>query len=333
MKKRLAMLSCISILVINLSGCNGLNWVVDKVYTQEDMTRFYSDKVVIDEINNIDVESNYADFEIIASDNYYIEYSYYYINNEPKLSIEDGTLTFSDRSMNTGSYSIRQTEDNYLKIYVPTTCDFESITIDKSSGECSIGGFLTDELIVSNSYGDNIISNCVATLTNIDISSGKLTIENSDLGEAQIENEYGDVKLNKLNSEEQWMDSLSIHMSSGNLDLSNLYCKELELENNYGENELTSLSIGKLNGDFDSGNVVFTDTLADEIEIENAYGNIGMELFGEVDDYKYDIESEYGSIKIGDSTYENNVSIDHGGEKEISLKVSSGNIKITFNEQ
>ncbi len=333
MKRKLRMLSCIGLLVITLSGCNRISWRMDKVYTEDDMIHFYSDKVAIDEITKIEVDSNYADFEIIASDNYYVEYSYYYINNEPNLSMEDGTFIFSDNNMNTGSYSIQQREDNYLKIYVPSTCDFESITIQKSSGNCSIGGFLTDELNVSNSYGNTVISNCIATQTDIEVSSGKLTLENSDLSVAQIDNEYGEVEINKVNHEDHWMDSLSINMSSGKLNLSNLYCKELELKNNYGENELTSLTLEKLKGDFDSGNVIITDILVDEIDIKNSYGNIAMELLGKVDDYKYDISSEYGIVKIGDNSYKNNVSIDHGGEKEISLNVSSGNIKIIFTEQ
>ena len=333
MKKRLGMLSCISILVIILSGCNRINFSMEKVYTQEDMTHFYSDKVAIDQITNIDVDSVYADFEIIASDNYYIEYSYYYINNEPKLSINDGTLTFSDRKMNTGSYSIRQEENNYLKVYVPSTCNFESIKIQKSSGDCLIGGFFTNELTVMNSYGDTIISNCAATLTDIELSSGKLTVENSNLNEAQIENEYGDIKLSTINDENQWMDSFNITMNSGKLDLSNLYCKKLELENKYGDNNLSSVMLEKFHGNFDSGDLSITDALVDEIQVENSYGNISMKLLGKMDDYKYDIKSQYGSVKIGNSTYENNVSIDHGGEKEISLKVSSGNIEIMFKEQ
>ncbi|MDD5934253.1 MAG: DUF4097 family beta strand repeat-containing protein [Clostridiales bacterium] len=333
MKKKLTALSCVSLLVLMLSGCSKGNNMTNKMYTEETMNHFYSDKIAIDDISKIEIESNYADFEIIASDAYYVEYSYYYINNEPKLTVNDHTLTFSDYGMNTGNYSINQKEKNYFKVYVPTTNEFESVSINKSSGDCNIGTIITDQLSLTNHYGDTIVANCQVNKMETDIASGNIGIKNCKIQNLSIKNAYGGVELDSINDSLRWMDSLEVKMSSGNLELSNLFCKEMELDNSYGTNEIENCAIGKLEGEFDSGDVTLSHTLTDDISMDNSYGNINLNLIGREADYRFDIKSDYGSVKIGDSTYEGSALIDRGGKKSIELKVSSGDVEISFEEQ
>ena len=321
-------------LAILLSGCRfggELNFD-GKVYTEKDMTHFTSEKVAIEELKTINIDSTYADFEVIASDGYYMEYSYYYINNKPSLTIEDGSLNFSDRNLNTGSYSIKMNHENYLKIYIPTTTSFDSIKVTKSSGDCYMGAFLADTVSITNRYGETILNNCTAETLKLDVSSGKIEIEKSNINNLEIANTYGEVRLRELNMGTTAANQLKLNMSSGSLELEDINYQEVNLHNNYGGVELNHSSVAKLSGYFDSGDVAINNSIFGEVDIENSYGNVDLELVGKYEDYKYKIQNEYGRTKIGDEVYKNSVFIDLGSEKLIKLTVTSGDVDISFTE-
>jgi len=124
-----------------------------------------------------------------------VEYSYYYVNEEPALTIIDGTLTFNDSNMNQGGYSINLKKSNYFKLYVPASADFNQFNISVSSGNISMGSFSAKDVKVENSYGDTIITSTVIDKLSTVASSGHLTIDRSAIGEANIENHYGDIVI------------------------------------------------------------------------------------------------------------------------------------------
>jgi DUF4097 and DUF4098 domain-containing protein YvlB len=334
MKKSKQLLAGCCLIAILFTGCrNGIQFNSNgKVYTEEDMTHFTSEKVAIDDLTAIDIESTYADFEIIASDGYYMEYSYYYINNEPTLTIEDGKLSFSDRDINTGSYSINMNHDNYLKLYIPTTTNFDSIKIAKSSGDCYVGAFIADNASITNRYGETMINNCKAETLELDVSSGKIQIEKSSINNLEIANTYGEVLLSELNVDTTPAKQLKVSMSSGTLELDDINIEEVNLHNSYGGIDLADSTIAKLTGFFDSGDVTVDNSSIGEVEIENSYGSVDLELVGKYGDYKYKIDNEYGTTTIGDEVYENSILIDRGAEKLIKLTVTGGDVEISFTE-
>lgn len=332
MRKLIQLVMVCCMIAMFFTGCRGgLHFEFGKnVYTEDDMSHFYSEKVAMEELKELDIESVYADFEIIASDGYYIEYSYYYINNEPFLSIEDGKLSFSDLDMNTGNFSINMKKENYLRIYIPTKTDFESIKVTKSSGDCYIGGFMSKKASIKNNYGDTIISNCEAEKLDIEISSGKLEIGKCNVDQLEIENSYGQVLINDLNVDKEPTNQLSVLMSSGQLEFERINCEMATVENSYGQVEFSHSTIAKLQGKFSSGSVSAKECKMDQIKIENSYGNVDLGLIGYKDDYIFEIENSYGSSRIGNDTYQGSIMIDRGGERKININVASGNIKITF---
>lgn len=333
MKKimNLLLISCLA--VILLTGCNNGSYIQNgKIYTEKDMSHFYTEKVAIEELQSIDIESVYADLEIIASDGYYIEYSYYYINNEPTLTIEDKKLTFSDNNINTGSYSIHTKRDNYLKIYIPTSSDFDTIDIEKSSGVCSIASVIAKQLDLANQYGDTIISGSDINQLKLSESSGKVVIEKTIVNTAEIENTYGEVVLDMINSQENPCEELKLTLSSGKISLDQVHSQEISIENTYGEVEVDDSAFHKMDAKMSSGNLMVERTYVDTLSVNNTYGTVELNLYGKEEDYRFDINSDYGTVKIGSNSYKNNVFIDRGANKEISVDTSSGNIQINFME-
>jgi len=323
------------------SGCNGRNWINSNsaMYTEENMNYFGTEKEQIDTLKEVEIKSSYADIEIIASDDYYIEYQYYYIDNEPVLTLEGGKLYFDDSNMNEGAYSISLSKGCYFKIYVPNTAEFNNVSIQTASGEISLGSFVTEELEVENSYGDVVISRVDSKESTVILNSGKLTMENSTLDNISIENSYGDVVLSTINYSNNEMDKsllmegdISIKMSSGNIKLKDISVESLSADNSYGDFIGDGLFTKEVNAELSSGNIEVNDSYVDKLDIQSSYGDIDLSLCAKEEEYRMNITSLYGDTRIGEEEYQGSVLIDKGGEKEIKIDASSGNIEIRFKE-
>lgn len=325
-------------LILILSGCQGKFYFTTdgERYTEENMKYFGTVKEPIEEISTIDVNTQYADFEIIASDGYYVEYSYYYVNEEPVLTIIDGTLTFNDSNMNQGGYSISLKKSNYFKLYVPVSADFNKVNIAVSSGNISMGSFSAKDVNVMNSYGDTIITKAAIDKLSTVASSGHLTIDRSAIGEANIENHYGDIVIKNINEKEDFITkeypdaSITLELSSGSLKIVKLRAKELQINNSYGDVKIEESTITSLKGKLSSGDAAIEDSYVDKIDINNSYGKVNLHLIGKQEDYCLDITSKYGDVWVGKKKYDGSVLIDKGGTKRITLYLSSGSAKVTF---
>ncbi|ABX43651.1 DUF4097 family beta strand repeat-containing protein [Lachnoclostridium phytofermentans] len=324
-------------LILMLSGCQGKFYFTtdSERYTEDNMKYFGTVKEPIEEISTINVNTQYADFDIIASDGYYVEYSYYYVNEEPVISIIDGILTFNDSNMNQGGYSISLKKSNYFKLYIPASADFNKVNITVSSGNVSMGSFSAKDVKVENSYGDTIItSTAIDKLTTV-ASSGDLTIDRSAIGEANIKNSYGDIVIKNINEEDfftkEYPDaSITVELSSGSLKIDKLKTKELQFNNSYGDVKIDESTITSLKGKLSSGDATVEDSSVDKIDINNSYGKVNLHLIGKQEDYCLDITSKYGDVWVGKKKYDGSVLVDKGGTKRITLYLSSGSAKVTF---
>lgn len=338
-KRKLRILPYIAILSITslLTGCRGNNFVNGDgdTYTEKDMHYFGSDKVKIEDISEIDIDTDYANVEVIASDGFYMEYQYYYIDNEPKLSIENGKLSFDDSGMNQGNYAISLEEDFYFKVYIPTGTEFSKVKIHNSSGEISLGNFTATELTIRDNYGDVIISGVNSKSADIDLDSGNLDMEECNLKEADISNSYGDVRLTSINNtveDNELLGVMDIEIASGDLEINRLSSLSVDMTNSYGEISAEKLIVKRIDCVLSSGECKLTDIVADTVNIDSSYGDTTVVLQGKEEDYKLNIDTDFGSTTVGDHEYDGNVVIDKGGEKELDINASSGDVAVTFKD-
>lgn len=325
-------------LIIIVSGCQDkFIFTTDgERYTEDNMNYFGTVKEPVEEISAIDVSTQYADFEIIASDGYYVEYSYYYVDEEPVLTIIDGVLTFNDSNMNQGGYSINLKKPNYFKVYVPTSAELNNVKVTVSSGSISMGSFLAKDVKIENSYGDTIITTTAIDNLTAVTSSGNLTIERSAIGEADITNQYGDIDVRNINEKDEFLTkeypdaSFTIKLSSGSLEIEKLKAKELQFDNSYGDVKIEESMITSLKGKLSSGDATIEDCNIEQVDMNNSYGKVDLYLIGKQEDYCLDITSKYGDVWVGKKKYDGSILIDKGGAKRIKLYLSSGNVKVSF---
>lgn len=318
-----------------LTGCSSQNGESGyNIYTEKNMNHFVSEKKAIPDLSSVDISCSYANIEVIASDGFYLEYSFYYVSEAPKLSTMDGMLFFDDSKMNQGTYSVSLKAQNYIKLYVPTSAKFEKFNLLTSSGNISAGSFTTEKLEVKNDYGDVILTNLMLKEGTVKLSSGSLKMEEIGAEKLELKNSYGDITLLNLNQGQYTKNaddrSLYVSMSSGNFDGTGLSFQKVQCTNNYGDMTLSAVTADTVEATLQSGDLFMNDISADNVDVDSSYGDVTMVMNGKEKDYNLNIHSAYGAVSIGSSKYEGNVKSDYQAEKDIEVTVSSGDVSLNF---
>lgn len=306
------------------------------MYTEKNMNYFGSEKTQMEAITGIDIQTDFADVEIIASDDYYIEYEFYYVDKEPQYKVENGILYFNDSMMNSGDYSISLSENCYIKLYVPNTAEFEHVSIYNSNGEVAIGTFSTKELEIEKSFGNVIMSRIEADHAKVALNAGSMTITKSSFQNAEIENLYGEITLNNINYMEDQAEELpasgeiKVNTSSGNIMITDLWCEKLVTENTNGNIELKGITAIDVESDQSSGNYSFNGYVDNSIDVQTTYGNAYLLLQGESENYGIKAESGHGSVIMNGRDYGEKLQLNDREEKQVQVEVKSGNIDISF---
>lgn len=175
--------------------------------------------------------------------------------------------------------------------------------------------------------------------------SGDISIHGISCGELEINNEYGNAKLEDI----VCADSLSYNSESGSVDLKNVSCDGLALDDNYGSVRLDNIACAGFNLNIDSAALKIANSSCGDFTFSNEYGdvNINNTSFGDfslksnsgaltlqgIKAGDVDLITEYGNVKIADSSI-------GGGRMESdsasfmldTLAAESLNIKSTYGD-
>ena len=120
-----------------------------------------------------------------------------------------------------------------------------------------------------------------------------------------------------------------IKASSGDISLKDLKADKLDIKTSSGKITLSGIKSEKLKCNSSSGDIMITGSEADKVECEASSGEVTVELEGDEDDYSYDIDASSGSRMVNGTEYEDDFRSDAGGDKEIKVKTSSGDIEVS----
>ncbi|MDD3403664.1 MAG: DUF4097 family beta strand repeat-containing protein [Hespellia sp.] len=227
------------------------------------------EKTRTDAFANISVDVDYADIEIIESDDYYIEYQ---LENraEPQFRVADKTLSLKNpESQQQGHFSFldftffstdKELREDVVKIYVPKNADLKNITLYTGTGDITLKDALTAENVsITNDYGE--------------VAIGTLTAKTADL---QVE--AGDIRIESLT-----LDSLNVEDDYGNLRVDAYDCSEAEIT-------------------MSSGDVTFKNADFNTLAVESEYGSVKIGVQKELEQYQLDLATEYGEITLPDGS-------------------------------
>ncbi len=323
------------ILTVLLTGC-GSRYIINNTHVlkKADSQQFIIQKTATEPMKSIDISTASADVMIIPSDGYYVEIDYTYWEEEPEYTIENGALTFNDRYCFPDSYSINFNLKNYIKIYVPSDTDLNRIKLDNASGNVNIAGFRTDQLKANISYGNFTVEKAAAVTSEFNLSSGECSIRDFQSDSLDLSNSYGNCHFNNVN-QEKTADNLSridISMSSGSLDMKGIESNSVVVTNSYGNVEISDMTANDFSASLSSGNITMKGVDISDILISDSYGSASLNLSGAEDDYKFDLNTSYGAIKVGSNSYESNAVIGQNGARKVKADLSSGDITVKFKD-
>ena len=296
------------------------------------------EKTKIDEFSELSLQLDYSNVSIIPSDGYYLEYCLDGTNKEPEYEIKDGKLSFQEGkprqdfhfSWNLFGYPKGQ-EEFYLNLYVPKGQAFDSAALRLESGDLSLGQMEAKTADFSLEYGNLTGESLSGENLTIGIESGNLEIGAIRCDNLQIKAEYGNVTGDSFTASGQ----ADIKLDSGNLELSQLSAGDFRLSNEYGGCTVDSYEVTDGFISMDSGNLKLRKAAMGNLEILSAYGNVDLSLAGDVSDPDYDMEVEYGTLKIGGKTIDPDEDgctsyTDPGRQKDSSILIQceSGNVTV-----
>ena len=163
----------------------------------------------------------------------------------------------------------------------------------------------------------------------IDIESGSFKLAGIDIEELKLENESGSIKIFDMKAKKS-----DIKAESGSVKIENADITKLELKNEYGSVTMDNVVTVEAKVKMESGSLKMDGFDTSKAEIESEYGSAKIILKGSEADYSFELENEYGSLKLGDKSVGGNgdeKEYESGsGSKKIKVKGESGSINIDF---
>lgn len=242
----------------------------------------------------IDVE--YADFCLIPSDGYYLEYRLPKEDGKPVYDVKDHIFSlgkereFHIMKMDFDFFTEKD-GDYYVHLYVPEDTKLEKLDLNVESGDAELKDLQAERIDAGFSYGTAFMENVSADKAKLDMESGSFDMISCDIG-------------------------------------------NIEYDGSYGSSKFYDCLIGKGSMDMESGELTLENAALDQMEIRGEYGDVTVSLSDGLADYELILESEYGDIDVPESDmisrndemtrYKKNGT----GRKSLKIAVESGDILV-----
>lgn len=221
----------------------------------------------LEEFDSIYVDADYAQVEIISSDDnkYGIEYKIY--SDDTKCDVEDGRLVFKekrDRFFNFNFFFFGGFNDEtYIRIYVPEE-KLKSIEIFADMGSVTLDDVACGYLSVDCDMGEAILNNITAQKVELDCDMGNAEITGIVTSRLGADLDMGNAEITG------WLDcDMDINCDMGNIDIVSYYnssAYDLEINTDMGGHTINRdggkeiSSINRIDADCDMGNINITFT-------------------------------------------------------------------------
>lgn len=203
----------------------------------ENQEPYIQEKIKIDEFSSMSIDLEYADLEVIPSDDYYLEYRIEGNNIKPVWSVKNEKLTFNEREpKGFGSFMVWgtmpfQNDENYkVKIYIPKDKALANVRIDSDDGDVVLPDMNVKSLSTTCEYGDLSVENIKGNRWDVVINDGELKAGNVEVQKIVVDNEYGDCIFDKIKG-----DSAKITLDDGDLRVSSMDVRDFRVDNEYGD--------------------------------------------------------------------------------------------------
>lgn len=299
------------------------------------------EKTKLEEFSEISIALSYCNLSILPSDGYYLEYRMDGTCEKPQYDVSEGRFRFQEGAtqvkyrsgihlfFNPTVFSYNH-EPYYVTLYVPKEQYFNRLTLSDESGNIEISDMPAEHAEITVSYGNLEMDSFSGKKLSLQAESGNIDLGTVSCDTLDISDEYGNISADSFQITKQ----ADITLSSGNLELSVLNSKQFTLSNMYGNCTIDEITANDSNISMESGSLALRQASLGNTEIRNSYGDITLSLANDVSDYNYDLNAEYGTIRLdgkkiesnedGEVSYQKN----NGKKADIRITCESGNIEI-----
>ncbi|MEQ9468321.1 MAG: DUF4097 family beta strand repeat-containing protein [Ekhidna sp.] len=195
-----------------------------------------------------------------------------------------------------------------------TITDGIKLDIDNSSGDVNVANLRASSSNIEATSGDITLRSIVANL-NVETSSGDIDIDGLT-GDSEIESTSGDQEI--YNSK----GNIETRSSSGDITISGFNGK-IEIQATSGDVEIRK-GVGAIKARTSSGNIDgYGIELNDNTYFDATSGNIEIDFVNDLDDLSFDLTATSGDLEVGSRSGDKRLVIDRGGIKVIGT-TSSG---------
>lgn len=289
------------------------------------------------EFDGLEIHADYADVELILSDEFSVEYCLMGTSGKPVCEVKNGRFIFQEskrsRSFNvgffTGTMDVVFPEPRYfVKVTIPKNTKLSEAVFDIDSGELTISSIQADTLRIEDEYGDVTLDKYEGKALDIQLESGNLSLGTVNAEQAGLRNEYGKIKISEAIG-----NSLTVQMESCDLKADRIDFSDTEMSNEYGSVIIADAVGDRLTLRMESGDCKIEQMDFSDTKITNSYGDVCLGISENPENYGLDLKAEYGDIlvgnqRIGDDGDEAIYTSAKAGSKKITVSCEDGNIEI-----
>ena len=277
-------------------------------------------------VSDINVEANHSNVEFVSADTYGVDILAY--GDDLSWELVNGTLFVrqSDPSKITFFDFSFTKKDSHIKVYLPADAELGKVSVSADSGSIKIGGFQSEDVQISNMFGDIDIHGIMSEEMVISLDCGRFVGTDLNTRVFAYENDYGNGIFEGVEAEK-----LKIASDAGDLTLRNCTAGEADITNNFGKVTASGLNSTKLTVIANCGDIDLDGKFSGETAIYTDFGNVSLATSIPKENYSYEMATDFGKIKIGNDKKGSNVS--YGNDQSTNnliVEVSTGDIDVSF---
>ena len=282
------------------------------VYTLQEETKLKTERETLPEFKSVKIEIGSADVFLQQAQEYAIAYQ---LDDRNQLSYEvkDGTLVIRETTGKTseilrigyvtGALS-EKVGKRYIMVQLPKECDMAQVSIDNAYGNVSFEGIAAEKVDLDLDSGDFLGTS---------ITADKISVESA----------YGDIALEEARTGE-----IELKAASGNISLTEVSADRAEVRSEYGDVQGKAISAENLFGELSCGDCSLEDLDAKNVSLKSEYGEVELKLQRTLADYGYQLQTEYGEIRLDGRNMGNAYQSLEDKKNQVHIYCGDGDIEI-----
>lgn len=287
----------------------------------------------VSSFSSIDADLDYYDVDLVPSDKFAVDGTFYSKDGKPDVKVVNGTLTISNKKVGRININIDIpdlfTFDNQPKvtIYYPKDTELKDLTL-----KCDTSDLAYENLTISGKadleldFGSLDVNGLTAKNIAISMDSGSCTLKNIKADDLNIGNNMGKTTVDGAD-----LKTFLIDADSGEIRLTGVTADRGELIADMGRIDGEDMSTNGLKVDSNSGEVVLKGKLFGLTDITSDMGSVTVNPGAPKDQFNYELNADMGSVSVGGDNFSGNAAINNGSAKNtLKIKTDMGSIKVNF---